>query len=100
MGSLRPFVWKACKVCPRKKSVSLGISETYMWARLRRWFGQPRALNSSAALHGLRELPFMIHAAGCAVQVRSGRRTKRGRVLYRLSADIVRVRLQLFVSRC
>lgn len=43
------------------KSASLGTSDRYVWARLRRWFGQPRALNSSPALHGLRELPFMIH---------------------------------------
>eukprot|EP00913_Durusdinium_trenchii_P030042 g28152.t1 len=46
---------------PPQKTVSLSFSETYVWARLRRWFGQPRSLNSSPALHGLRELPFRIH---------------------------------------
>ncbi|CAK9102685.1 unnamed protein product [Durusdinium trenchii] len=44
-----------------EKTVSLGIRESYLWARLRSWFGQSRALNSSPALHGLRELPFMVH---------------------------------------
>lgn len=44
-----------------QKTVSLGISESYASARLRQWFGQPRSLNSSPALHGLREIPFMIH---------------------------------------
>ncbi|CAK9025215.1 unnamed protein product [Durusdinium trenchii] len=61
IASCDTAVTQATQASVPKKSVSLGISETYMWARLRRWFGQPRALNSSAALHGLRELPFMIH---------------------------------------
>jgi len=43
-----------------QKVVSLGSSETDRWSRLRKWFGQPRSLNSSPALHGLRELPFAI----------------------------------------
>ena len=44
-----------------QKTVSLGISESYAWARLRKRLGQPRSLNSSPALHGLCEIPFMIH---------------------------------------
>lgn len=43
-----------------QKVVSLGSSEMDRWSRLRKWFGQPRSLNSSPALHGLRELPFAI----------------------------------------
>eukprot|EP00435_Cladocopium_sp_Y103_P058001 s424_g20.t1 len=43
-----------------QKVVSLGSSETDRWSRLRKRFGQPRSLNSSAALHGLRELPFAV----------------------------------------
>ena len=46
--------------CVPQKVVSLGNSETDAWSRLRKWFGQPRSLNSSPALHGLRELPFAV----------------------------------------
>ena len=38
---------------------SLGSKESYVWARFRDWLGQPRSLNPSLALHGLRPFPFM-----------------------------------------
>ena len=38
---------------------SLGPKESYVWARFRDWLGQPRSLNPSLALHGLRPFPFM-----------------------------------------
>lgn len=46
---------------PLRKTPSLSMKETSRWASLRRYLGQPRSLNSSPCLHGLRELPFMAH---------------------------------------
>jgi len=46
-----------------KKVVSLGTMETDVWSRLRKWFGQPRQVNPSPSLHGLRELPFAVQFA-------------------------------------
>ena len=43
------------------KRVALGPADDYVWARFRRWLGQPRSLVPSLPLHGLRPLPFMYH---------------------------------------
>jgi len=43
------------------KRVALGPADDYVWARFRRWLGQPRSLTPSLPLHGLRPLPFMYH---------------------------------------
>ena len=43
------------------KRVALGPADDYVWARFRRWLGQPRSLIPSLPLHGLRPLPLMYH---------------------------------------
>ena len=43
-----------------QKVVSLSSMEMDVWSRFRHWLGQPRSLNPAPALHGLRELPFVI----------------------------------------
>ena len=43
------------------KTPSLSIFESSKWSNFRKYLGQPRGLNPSPSLQGLRELPFMFH---------------------------------------
>ena len=94
MESLQSLPKEEECVLGHQRNLHVGASETLVWTATGLELFRRTSWATRVALHDPRRW-----VCGAA-QVRSGRRTKRGHVLYQwLSADIVRVRLQLFV-RC
>ncbi|CAK9034661.1 unnamed protein product [Durusdinium trenchii] len=67
-NNLNPEERSGCSgECTPRLVASLGERRTSVPSRVRRWFGQQRAVHPSLLLHGLRVMPFSCHLSAMAI---------------------------------